>query len=113
MRPTRGIEREKLRHAGLFCDAPKRTRTSTRLARTRPSTLSPGCQMRPDRAPASRTSGFLGGVDVPDDLDVAADVATGADPLRTDEQVQIRAPRRPGIRHGAGFVVRCALPSSA
>ncbi len=28
-----------------FCDAPKRTRTSTRLSRTRPSTLSPGSQL--------------------------------------------------------------------
>jgi hypothetical protein len=32
-----------------FRNAPKRTRTSTQLAWTRPSTLSPGCQMRPTR----------------------------------------------------------------
>ena len=31
-------ERRKPRRSGAFCDAPKRTRTSTRLSRTRPST---------------------------------------------------------------------------
>jgi hypothetical protein len=36
-------------NVGLFTYAPKRTRTSTRLSQTRPSTWSPGCQIRPMR----------------------------------------------------------------
>src|SRR3954470_1018646 len=40
-------KRRKPRERGAFESAPKRTRTSTRLSRTRPSTLSRECQIRP------------------------------------------------------------------
>src|SRR5687767_7901952 len=54
-----------------FLDAPKRTRTSTRLSRTRPSTWSPGCQIRPRRVRTSITSGGMDEMDASDGMDVA------------------------------------------
>src|SRR3954454_4207919 len=69
-------KRRKPRERGAFESAPKRTRTSTRLSRTRPSTLSPGCQMCPCRARTSDASGNSDATDASDDLDVATDVAT-------------------------------------
>src|SRR5829696_3219834 len=66
---------------GRPCDAgpshaPKGTRTSTRLSRTRPSTWRVKRPMRADRAAASTSSTNLDGIDDMDDLDVATDVAT-------------------------------------
>ena len=66
----------KPRRSGAFCDAPKRTRTSTRLSRTRPSTWSPGRSFRPPRITASSSSRRAEDPDASDDLDVAGDVAT-------------------------------------
>jgi hypothetical protein len=63
--PAHPTTTKTLRLQGLR-DAPKRTRTSTRLSRTRPSTWSPGCQMCPrrgaERSPASSfgRSGHIG-----------------------------------------------------
>jgi hypothetical protein len=73
---SRSQATKKPRHAGLSRHAPKRTRTSTRLSRTRPSTWRGGCQMRPDRAGASRSFGRGDKMDGLNDLDVAAAVAT-------------------------------------
>jgi hypothetical protein len=56
--------------------APKRTRTSTRLSRTRPSTWRINCQIRPDRAAASKSYGRVHDMDALDDLDVVTDVVT-------------------------------------
>ena len=47
MFPQPRQQRRKPRVCRAFVDAPKRTRTSTRLSRTRPSTWQPGCHMRP------------------------------------------------------------------
>jgi hypothetical protein len=58
VRVNRGRDDESPAGARRSCDAPKRTRTSTRLSRTRPSTWSPACQVRPgrgvERSPVSR-----------------------------------------------------------
>jgi hypothetical protein len=55
--------------------APKRTRTSTRLSRTRLSTWPRGCRMRPGRFRTSISSANLDEMDASDGMDVARDVA--------------------------------------
>ena len=89
-----------------FAGAPKRTRTSTRLSRTRPSTWSPGCQMRPDRAAASVPSAIPDDLDASDDLDVATNVARPRPSPTTEVRAPARSPhharippakRKPGI----------------
>ena len=61
-----------------FLDAPKRTRTSTRLSRTRPSTWSLARHIHPPRIRTSITSGGLDDMDALDGVDVATNVAARA-----------------------------------
>ena len=71
------LKRRKPRACRAFDHAPKRTRTTTRLSRTRPSTWRPTCQIRPDRAPASISSAEMDASDGLDDLDVVTGDVTG------------------------------------
>jgi hypothetical protein len=89
-----GLDTRRPRCAGPS-DAPKRTRTSTQLAWTRPSTWQPGCHIRPHRARTSDPSRHLDAIDTSDGMDVVTSVVTDCSLSRSRSLPPALLARRP------------------